>query len=228
MRSKLWEGMYSSSVYVIELRGRFVAMGEDICQKRMLVIMGLVKFPCHLVEISFDKTSPSRFPFPMLLVTTLSTSSCGVPGSKSPEPSRKNDAPSRSTVSNIRWSSNCSWYSRPSQKCWIVSMCSRKRSRKVLSWQPITKYGQCHVILYGRGREPHRQIPSKLASTQNTAATELPDTIHCVLLLFVDKDGARRERWFMHVFHFHNCAHSDGPSVSHTGIYGRFHLPLPT
>ena len=28
MRSRLCEGMYSSSVYVIELHGRFVAMGE--------------------------------------------------------------------------------------------------------------------------------------------------------------------------------------------------------
>ena len=39
MRSRLCEGMYSS-VYVIELRGRFVAMGEDICQTRMLVDRG--------------------------------------------------------------------------------------------------------------------------------------------------------------------------------------------
>ena len=35
MRSRWCEGMYSS-IYVIELRARFVAMGEDICQKRIL------------------------------------------------------------------------------------------------------------------------------------------------------------------------------------------------
>ena len=40
MRSRLCDSMYSSSVYVIELRGRFIAMGEDICQKRMLVDRG--------------------------------------------------------------------------------------------------------------------------------------------------------------------------------------------
>ena len=39
MRSRWCEGMYSS-IYVIELRGRFVAMGEDICQKQMLVDRG--------------------------------------------------------------------------------------------------------------------------------------------------------------------------------------------
>ena len=43
--------------------------------------MGLIKFPCHL----FDKTSPSRFSSPMPLATTLSTSSCGVPGANNPE-----------------------------------------------------------------------------------------------------------------------------------------------
>ena len=51
-----------------------------------VVIMGLVKFPCHLVEVSFDKTSPSWFPSPMLLVTTLLTNSWGIPNSNSPEP----------------------------------------------------------------------------------------------------------------------------------------------
>ena len=50
-----------------------------------MVFMGLVKFPCHLVEFSFDKTSPLWFPSPMLLVTTLLMSSCGIPGSNSPE-----------------------------------------------------------------------------------------------------------------------------------------------
>ena len=40
MRSRLCEGMYSSSVYVIELHGRFVARSEDICQKQMLVDRG--------------------------------------------------------------------------------------------------------------------------------------------------------------------------------------------
>ena len=40
MCSRLCEGMYSSSVYVTELHGRFIAMGEDIWQKRMLVDCG--------------------------------------------------------------------------------------------------------------------------------------------------------------------------------------------
>ena len=38
MCSRLCKGMYI--VYVIELRGRFVVMGEDIWQKQMLVDCG--------------------------------------------------------------------------------------------------------------------------------------------------------------------------------------------
>ena len=61
MRSRWCEGMYS--IYVIELGGRFVAMGKDIFQKRILI--NRANHGTGRGEVSFDKTSPSRFPSPM-------------------------------------------------------------------------------------------------------------------------------------------------------------------